>query len=814
MAGEWDIVSTTPAQQSSSGEGWEVVSTTPAPSAAREPTAPAPSQEPAPAPAPASNMSPRARRAVEDSRGFVETISNLYDRWKLSTEGAEDAAAQRPIQGGVMGFFAPETARIMGAGMRAIPYAPVRAAGELLYKAAPAIPRASSTALGVAAGTTGTLAEREARERGLSPEAASAIGTGTELITGIGVPALASRIPRMTTATTRAEEAAKKAVTEAEARGGALERQVSGRLSETIEQSNARAAAAETRLGQIDQALQQIAERDAVAAARAENRALDPAAVAEIRRRVTRRLQDDVANATKEAREAGKSAEAARAEALERVVAAQTEKEQLRTAANKYADELLSRPQIDAAELGAQVRQIAREAEASFEASREAKAGFGEAVTSAGRFLRVDTRDIIKSIDDVLRDVRDPSVRNPLLEIKRNLVTPSRDDRMIPALNIAAADSLRKRLNSILNSRRITYENNQEGSAAAAIYHLRNVRDALMETAGKAHPAYKNAVETWRRISQAPEFKEMQRGGALKRTLTVDPLTQNELINNAEVVGQLLRTSRGGGSTVVEDLIARSPDLVNSARFYFNRELFGAGRVPSVDQLGAFLRTNERPLRAFGLYDEFATIRGARNAGQRAVENAERAVREAQASARQIEAAETRAAPARRLISTAKARQAEAVSGIETAEDIARISAERARGAERRLGAERSTAQTQVEQSRKLAHDLRTAQINIERAAPGESVAAIRPAVSRLRRDGLLSEGDYGRWITEMQAVDDAFAASARARKDADDARKAAEGVMKRWRDRLVGAASAGAGLATAGLFSLGPARYRRMFKE
>lgn len=774
------------ADETPTSGGRNLLSDMPAP----PPPAPQPERQPAGGP------SPRARRAVEEAKTTWEALTN------------------RPIQGATMGFFAPEAAYLFGRGLQLIPNPAVKAAGTILTEAAPRIPRLSSAALGGAAGAAGTAAEQSALRAGASPEVAGLAGTTGELVTGIGLPSVVSRIPRMTSAVTRTEDAAKRAVTEAETLATRLERDVEGRLTETIQQTQARAAAAEKRLAEIDVALQQIATRDAVAQARAENRALDPIQVQELRRRVTRRLQDDVAAATAEARQAGKSVEAARAEALERVIAAETQKEELKSAANALAESLLSRPQTDAVQFGGQVRRVAQAAEEKFEAMREQQAKFGDAVASAERFLRVDTRNIVAGIDDVLRDVRDPSVRNPLLEIQKSLMTVARDDRQIPALNIAAADSLRKRLNAILSSRRITYENNQEGSAAAALHHLGNVRQQLMDAAGEAHPAYKNAVETWRRISEIPEFRAMQRGGELRRSLTMDPVTGNTLINEAEVVGQLLKASRGSGSTVVEDLIARDPELVNAARLFFNRELFGSGRVPSVDQLGAFLRTNERPLRSFGLYDEFSNIRSARRSAQTAMENAEAAVRQARASMRDIEVSEMRAAPSRSLISLAKGRQAEAVRGLETVEDIAKASSQRASEAERRLTAERRRIATEPEAARKLQNDLRTAQIDIERAAPGETVAAVRPAIDRLRRTGLVSDADYGRLVTEMQSVDDAFKASAKAAKDAEDARKAAQAVMQRWRDRVFGAAGAAVGFAGAGLLGLGPARFRRMFKE
>jgi hypothetical protein len=351
------------------------------------------------------------------------------------------------------------------------------------------------------------------------------------------------------------------------------------------------------------------------------------------------------------------------------------------------------------------------------------------------------------------------------------------------------------------------------GDAAAAIHHISKITDMVKDAATKAHRPYGEALETFARLSSPAEFRQMQTGGALRRIFSRDVRTQNELMSAADVVGEMLTKARGG-YPVFEAVIARDPELVNAARMYFNRELFGAGKVPSVDQLGAFLRANERPLRSLGLYDEFSNIRSARRTAQTAMENAETAVREARATMRGIEAAESRAAPSRSLISTAKSRQAESIKGLETVEDIARASAQRAREAESRLTQERRRIATEPEAARKLQNDLRTAQIDIERAAPGETVRAVRPAIDRLRSSGLVSDGDYGRLVTEMQAVDDAFKASAKATKDAEDARKAAQAVMQRWRDRVFGAVGAAAGFTGAGLLGIGPARFRRMFKE
>jgi hypothetical protein len=294
----------------------------------------------------------------------------------------------------------------------------------------------------------------------------------------------------------------------------------------------------------------------------------------------------------------------------------------------------------------------------------------------------------------------------------------------------------------------------------------------------------------------------MQRGGDFRRMLTSDPLTGNELANNAEVVGQLLKASRGG-EPVVEYMVARDPDLVNAAKYYFNRELFGSGRTPSVDQLGAFLRQNERPLRAFGLYNEFSTIRGARRAGQDAIETAEKALREARTVRTGLEAAETRAGPTRTMINRARGRLEEARGAVETPEQIAQRSAARAGEAERRLTQERREVSGRRGAAETALRRWEGARARINVAAPDEIAAAAGSEMRALQQAGIINESEYTSVLREIQAVEDAYKASRKASVDAEKAKKDAEAVINRWRGRVAGVAT---GVGSAALTGLGTA--------
>lgn len=113
----------------------------------------------------------------------------------------DDKYASRIGAGAVTGFAAPEVVAATGRALQFVPYAPARLAGKGLQAAAPLMRPASrfvSGLVGGLAGGAGEYTERTAEESGMSPEAAKAIGAGTEALGGFAPLGFARRAMRPT----------------------------------------------------------------------------------------------------------------------------------------------------------------------------------------------------------------------------------------------------------------------------------------------------------------------------------------------------------------------------------------------------------------------------------------------------------------------------------------------------------------------------------------------------------------------------------------------------------------------------------------
>jgi len=178
------------------------------------------------------------------------------------------------------------------------------------------------------------------------------------------------------------------------------------------------------------------------------------------------------------------------------------------------------------------------------------------------------------------------------------------------ALTLQQADSLRKYLHKDIISKFFP----QTGADKETLNALRALRKALIEVTPQA---YKEALGRFSTLSRPLDIVERQ--GALKRVVDVDPMSTAEKLTEAQVVGEIINKARVGNPTFSR-LLETNPALKDSGRLYFTQDLFAKGAVPTRESLRTWLANNERPLRQLGLYDEFRDIRVARETAQRVVE--------------------------------------------------------------------------------------------------------------------------------------------------------------------------------------------------
>jgi hypothetical protein len=531
-------------------------------------------------------------------------------------------------------------------------------------------------------------------------------------------------------------------------------------------------------LQRIGAAQEQIANREALAAQRAAARSgIPPEAMGDVRAAALAKTRDRVRSEIEKAREAGLS----EAEAASHLAHAEGRVVQAEQAVQKIEQELLGRQRMTPEQLGPILSDATKKLVNDGIKAREEAAGFGKAISSAGEGLIVPTKSISDRIDQIIKSIRDPSIR-PVLEAVKDEFKTLEGKKKVSALSIESADSLRKALDRIITTKKIQYANGTEGSAAAALHHLTEIRGRLVGAAETAHKPYKEALSEWRRMSRPLDIA--QRKGPLKKVLDVDLFSQDLLRGSAEIAGAIIRRAKEG-HPVFTRLLQINPEIRNGAKAYFNRELFAAEKVPTTDKLRNFLKDNEGVLRQLNLYDDFSTVAKARAAGDDAMRVVKSELTQAQAGLKQATAAERAqqkvVSEAERVRGFAVKRQTEAEKAAVTPEKIATQTELRAKEAEIRLGKEaRGVEKATKEAVDPIRAQMGKAAVSSEKAAAKAeeiskslerlSIADPRNAASEARKivesfSGELSKEQYGNLIRQIKMVEDAYGATDSARK-------------------------------------------------
>jgi len=602
-------------------------------------------------------------------------------------------------------------------------------------------------------------------------KAAKGAGTAISPITSKFTTAFGSGVK---TAAKEAEEASTAAQRTAEE----LRTGVQKPVLQTLAEQKAEIEASEKELARIAEMQTQMAQREEVAAARAANRALDPKEVTKIQASVLERLRNRVQRTTNEVKRLGGS----EAEARQAVLEAQGRILDAETAARSLSDELLNKPQITPVEFGEKIRTLVQRLNEKYITLREKAAKFDLAIKSAGSEPIVQTKNIAEYIagitDKATGSIGNPQTRSILQAIGKEMSTDA------GALTMERADSVRKWLNGVIRTKKFSHEISQSADVGEAIHEIRIIRDMLVEAAGEAHEPYKKAIEVWARMSEPGRM--MQGKGPLRKIVQRDVQTQEDLIGAADVVGHLLREAKSG-KPVIQSLIANDPSLVNSARMYFNRELFGGGTVPTNARLGQFLKENEGVLRHLRLYDEFSTLRGAQQAAQKAVDiaiEAEKAsVRAVSAVGRERAAAGAAETEARRL-ARIQQKRIQGISDIPTVEDIAASGSRKAKDDAARINRMETAAKSKKRSAEKTKSALETMRTELVEARPDEMATMARSKAKQMVNDKIITDAQYQEYLRVVKKTEDAFNAASQKARTAQEAQIARE---KAQRDLFIG---------------------------
>jgi len=373
---------------------------------------------------------------------------------------------------------------------------------------------------------------------------------------------------------------------------------------------------------------------------------------------------------------------------------------------------MLARPQITAEQFGKELRDVTTKLEKDLITARAEGSNFDRVIRTAGDDPTVNTQALISRANAIAEQSRNPTVISMMNEI----ASLAKTDKAA-ALNLRQADSLRKYLSKDILNKYFA----ETGADKETLRALKSLRGDLI----RATPdEYRQALAQFRVLSRPLDI--MERQGALARVVDVDPLSTAAKLTEAQVVGEIINKARAGNPTFAR-LLEQSPQLKESGRLYFSRDLFGKEAVPSEASFRTWLQTNERPLRQLGLFEEFRDLKRAREAANVAVSEAKLSEKAAKTA---LSEAEKRAGAAKRISEKSAQRL---TSALKTAEPAERV-VSRARIPEAQF-AQKAAKEQQIIKS------LQETESNLTRATtPKEIRTEIELAAKRLKDQGFINE--------------------------------------------------------------------------
>jgi hypothetical protein len=512
----------------------------------------------------------------------------------------------------------------------------------------------------------------------------------------------------------------------------------------------------------------QLAGRQTVAGERAAARQATPMATE--RQRVVERIGAERAKAMDAAKAAGLNEQqtaALVAESEQNVVKAQQ-------AVDALEQQMLSLPGMDKEAFGKQLQATTQKLYTDAAKIRKDAANLNQIEKNAGDALSVSTESIESQINGLLEKTGNPTTRSVLLSIKNELKTkPSGPvisetgevlENAVSALSLSRASSLKGYMDSIINSK-------QFGDLKLDKEILNVVRDVkrnLVGSIGEAHPEWLEGLAKFRTLSRPLDIVE--RNGALAKVLDIDPLSTEFKMAEAEVVGNIISKAKAGNK-VFQRLIEKNPDIRESAKLYFTKELFGKESVPTEAGLRTFLKNNESVLKQIGIFDDFKNLRVARTTAQDAVNVAkgeEKIAKSLLTEAGQTrKEAESQITAKSSLQRKAAKRLEETLKTAEPIEDALKRSAARAKPVETEIRQAIGATEKTIEQQKGIQNEFLSLLNNLQgpqalsaKEIPKalESVAerlAQSGYISRQEADAIVNEARQG--ISEFKSADAAY---------------------------------------------------------
>ena len=425
---------------------------------------------------------------------------------------------------------------------------------------------------------------------------------------------------------------------------------------------------------------------------------------------------------------------------------AQQDVQRTQSALNTIEQQMASQPGMTADDIGRLLQNTTKTLQKDGLKARKDAAGYEAVFQAAGDKPTVNTAGIKESVEKLERQTRNPTLQNVLAEIKSQLATDKTQ-----ALSLRSTDSLKGYLDSVIAGKEMKY-----GKLDKEIVRtVQNIKNQLMMKAKTTHPDYAKSIDEFRRMSRPLDIVE--RNGALKKVIDEDPVSTAYRMTEAEVAGYIIRKANAG-NPVFTRLLQVRPDLKDSARLYFTKDLFGKDVAPTAKSLESWVLSNERTLRQTGLYDEFNTLRNAQRSAQQSVDDAKGV---AETFAQTAKTAEQRLGAEQKLAGKATKRLEDVLKTTETPESLAKRMSTAGKAPP-----QQAAFATRQKQQQDLINTLDDSAALINRTTdPAEVSSAVSSSLKTLRNKNLISGKQFDEFMKDADLLKTQTDAQTKARR-------------------------------------------------
>ena len=425
---------------------------------------------------------------------------------------------------------------------------------------------------------------------------------------------------------------------------------------------------------------------------------------------------------------------------------AQQDVQRTESALNTLEQQMASQPGMTADDIGRLLQNTTKKLQKDGIKDRKDAAGYETTFAAAGDKPTVNTVGIKESVEKLEKQTRNPTLQNILSEIKSQLATDKTQ-----ALSLRSTDSLKGYLDSVIAGKEMKYGKLDK----EIVRSVQNIKNQLMMKAKSTHPDYAKSIDEFRRMSRPLDIVE--RNGALKKVIDEDPVSTAYRMTEAEVTGYIIRKANSG-NPVFTRLLQVRPDLKESSKLYFTKDLFGKDTAPTAKSFETWLSTNERSLRQTGLYDDFNTLRNAQRSAQQSVDDAKGV---AETLTKKAQTAEQKLQSEKDLAAKSTKRLADVLKTAETPESLAKRMSAAGTAPPKQAS---FVARQQQQQS--LIDTLDDSAAKINRAtSPADVSSAVSSSLKTLRSKNLIDGKQFDDLMKQADSLKTQTDAQAKARK-------------------------------------------------